>query len=288
MEKSQAVRFFAEIEAQERLVRSGEVAPAESLDSATAEYSRHIKRFTTRTQGHYQMVLTKFIASLPKSVVRIHQLEPAHIREYLYQLRDAGRSNRTLNAHLTVIKSFTRHSARFYKIPNSSDEVSMLTEDPPNSRFLEEDEYQKILSVASDLARTRLIFLANTGLRASEFASLKPSSYSNDLKTVTILAKGRKRRTVPLNNKARSVLKNLQPASKNALWLQCNRLALKAGVRQFGPHSLRHYFATQLLLKGTPAIVVSKLLGHKSVRTTEQCYAHILATDLANATDVLD
>ena len=116
----------------------------------------------------------------------------------------------------------------------------------------------------------------------------KPASFSNDLRTVTISGKGRKRRTIPVNQTARDVLPVLQPASRNALWLQCNRLACRAGVRSFGPHSLRHYFATQLLLLGVPIAKVSKLLGHRSIRTTERCYSHILPDDLANCTDVLD
>ncbi len=288
MEKSQAVRFFAEIESQERLVRSGEVVPSESIDAAVTEFHRHIKRFTSRTQQHYTMVIKAFQESLSKGVVRIHQLEAAHIREYLYLMRDAGKTNRTQNAHLTVIKSFTKFCSRYFRIPNPADEVTMLTEEPPDARFFQDGEYEKILAVANDLTRPRLIFLANTGLRASEFEALKPSSISADLKTVTVKGKGRKRRTVPLNNKARSVLPHLKIATRRALWLQCSRLARRAGVPVFGPHSFRHYFATQLLLRGTPMIVVSKLLGHKSIRTTERCYAHILAPDLANATDVLD
>jgi len=51
---------------------------------------------------------------------------------------------------------------------------------------------------------------------------------------------------------------------------------------------MRHWFATQLLIKGVPIAKVSKMLGHASIRTTERSYAHILRSDLANATDVLD
>jgi integrase len=87
---------------------------------------------------------------------------------------------------------------------------------------------------------------------------------------------------------AHELLAKIAPASPNALWLQCNRIAARLKIRQFGPHAFRHWFATQMILKGVPMAKVSKILGHASVRTTEQIYAHILPDDLAHATDVLD
>lgn len=285
-EKAQAVQFYAEIEAQERLVRSGEVAAAESLETVIADFYRHIERFTPRTQGHYRSVIEKFQASLPKSIVRVHQLEAAHIQEYLYRMRP--RKNRTQNAHLTAIKSFCRFLSERFNTANVSSRIKMLPEDPPNARFLTEPEYRRVLRFAWPLARNRIIFLANTGLRASEFAALKPDALSPQTRHITIVGKGRKRRTIPLNRSARSVIPDLAIGSRRALHQQFWKVAHRAGIPPFGPHSLRHYFATQLLLKGVPVKKVSVLLGHKSVATTERIYAHILPTDLAHVTDVLD
>lgn len=288
MEKSQAVRFYAEIEAQELLVRSGEVAHTESIETVCQNFYRHIKRHTRRTQQHYRMVMARFLEALPKSILRIQQLEAAHINEYLYQLRDQGNINRTLNAHLTAIKSFCRFYADRYKIANPASEVKPLAEDPPDARFLSPAEYKKIMEIATPLAKDRLLFLAHTGLRATEFYELKPRAISPDMTTLTITGKGRKKRSIPLNKTAREILPRITPATPNALLLQCYRLAAKAKIPQFGPHAMRHWFATQLLLKGVKIVFVSKMLGHASIRTTEQAYAHILRGDLANATDVLD
>jgi len=285
-EKAQALHFYAEIEAQERLVRSGEVAPSESVSTVVADYLRHIKRFTIRTQQHYHMVIGKFLESLPKSVVRVHQLESAHVQEYLYRMR--GVKNRTQNAHLTVIKSFCRYMADRFHRDNPATKVKMLPEDPPDARFLTDAEYKTILATAWPLAKNRFVFLANTGLRASEFATLKPDCISPQAMSITIVGKGRKLRTIPLNQSARAVLPELSICSRRALYSQCQLVARRAHLRLFGPHSFRHFFATKLLLCGTPMVIVSKLLGHKSIRTTERAYSHILADDLAHATDVLD
>jgi len=284
-EKSLAVKFYADIEAQERLVRLGQVIPSESLSVIIDKFNRHIKRHTVRTQQHYRMVIWLFVHSLPKSVIRIHQLKPDHIHEYLYRLRDRNVLNRTLNAHLTVIKAFCRLFSERLNIPNPASHIKMLTEDPPTSRFLTKEEYHKILEIAPTLAKNRIIFLANTGLRASEFAQLSVKSLRQN--AIQVIGKGRRKRIVPLNKTALKVLPHVEPASKNALYLQFSRLAVKAGIEKFGPHALRHYCATQLLLGGVASAAVSKIMG-VSVRVIEKHYAHILTADIEHATDVLD
>lgn len=287
IEKSQAIRFYAEIESQEKAFRSGEVVAIESIENAVKEFGRFCRRFTDRTQGHYRFVLSKFANSLPYNIVRIQQVTVQHIQEYLYQLRDRRAKNRTSNAHLTAIKSFAKYCAERYNIPNFAAPIKMLHEDPPDVRFLTEQEYRLIIEAATPIQRDRLVFLAHTGLRASEFAQLAPDSINYNVTAITLTGKGRKRRTIPLNSTATEIWSRLKPASALALNLACRRLAKKLNLLVFGPHAFRHYFATQLLLKGVPIIKVSYLLGHASIQTTQKHYAHILTTDLARATDVL-
>lgn len=286
-EKASAVKFYAEIESQERLVRSGQVVPSESLAIIVENFMRHIKRHTQRTQQHYTMVIRLFVNSLPKSVIRIHQITSAHIQDYIYKRRDLGVINRTLNAHLTVVKAFCRFYSQRFGIVNPASDVKLLHEDPPNNRFLTKQEYQKLLDIAPPLAKNRIIFLAMTGLRASEFSQLSPNCISPQATAVTIIGKGRRKRTIPLNKTAKSVLSDVKPASRKALYLQFCLLAQKANIPKFGPHALRHYCATQLLLKGVATATVSKIMG-VSVRVIEKHYSHILTADINNATDVLD
>jgi len=295
-EKAQAVAFFAEIEAQERLWRRGEVSTLDSIREAAKSYQTYCRRHTARTQEHYARVLSAFVASLPPGLVRVQQIDARVIEEYLYRLRDAGRTNRTLNAHLTAIKGFCRWLSERYSLPNPAARVAMLIEEPPQPRFLTRDEYVRLLAAADDLAHDRIAFLAHTGLRASEFCRLisETRSGSNGVgpqaTAITITGKGRKRRTIPLNAVCRDILKRphiYRPTGRNPLYQQIARVGRRARLGPVGPHALRHYFGTQLLLAGVPIIKVARLLGHSSVTTTERIYSHILPEDLQDVTELL-
>lgn len=298
LEKGQAIRFYAEMCEQEKLFKSGRDQVADSLKESVEEYKRHCRRFTARTQEHYQRVMDRFIATLPAGI-SFAQVQPSHIRAYLYGLQREKLSDRTLNAHLTVIKSFCRFVSKNADLPNPASAVSMHTETPPNVRILQPIEYEKILAVCTPLARKRIVFLANTGLRATEFVNLRWDNLSPDWKSLTIVGKGRKKRIVPLNDACREVLKQggqsdyIFPSNKGgqlgrkALVLMFHSLADKAKIPAFGPHALRHYFATQLLLKGVSIELVSKILGHASIGITQRAYIHILPENLSGLTDVL-
>ncbi len=65
-----------------------------------------------------------------------------------------------------------------------------------------------------------------------------------------------------------------QPETAAKYWRgRLHRIARRAGIESFRPHRLRNTFAVELLLAGVAMQDVSVLLGHSSVKTTEQYYA---------------
>ena len=122
---------------------------------------------------------------------------------------------------------------------------------------------------------------------------------------MTVVGKGRKRRTVGLNEAAVGVLEQVKSArgarptdlvfvapggwelSRYILGRRIGETFRNSGLPGGGPHALRHFFATQLLMRGVPIIKVSILLGHSLVTTTQRHYSHILSSDLTGVTDVL-
>lgn len=301
--KTDADQYRERVERTEHRLKAGLITPGETIAAAIKLWLAHNQQHTDRTQGHYEYVIERFHESLPKQIANVKHIQAKHCQDYVTALLSGGKTNRTSNSHLTAIKSFCRWFSGRYHIDNPASAVKMLTEAPPASRFLTAEEYVAVLGHAEPPWRDRIIFVGNTGLRATEFCQLRWSCVHD--KTITVIGKGRKQRTIPLNQTCRDILKKLRPSkpkpteyiwfSKNHTPIQrsyfytaCSRIAAAAKIPTFGPHALRHYFGSALLLKGIDIALVSRLLGHSSIRTTETIYIHILPGYLTGLTDVLE
>ena len=61
----------------------------------------------------------------------------------------------------------------------------------------------------------------------------------------------------------------------------------KACIQNFHFHDLRHTFATRLAHKGVDIYKISKLLGHRDIKTTQR-YAHHCPESLRDGIQVLE
>jgi integrase/recombinase XerC len=145
-----------------------------------------------------------------------------------------------------------------------------------------------------------------TGIRVSELCGLDLGDLDHERRTVRVMGKGGKERTVPVGLPAeratarwardgRPVL--LTPDSAAALFLGARgrrldprtarrvvhtRLAAVPTVPDTGPHGLRHAAATHLLEGGADLRSVQEILGHASLGTT-QIYTHVSVERLTSA-----
>ncbi|MGB7725003.1 MAG: tyrosine-type recombinase/integrase, partial [Dehalococcoidales bacterium] len=65
-------------------------------------------------------------------------------------------------------------------------------------------------------------------------------------------------------------------------------IAKKAGFSDVHFHTLRHSFASLMLMRGAKPKVISEALGHASVAFTMQVYSHIIEGMQADAMALLD
>jgi integrase/recombinase XerC len=137
-----------------------------------------------------------------------------------------------------------------------------------------------------------------TGIRVSELCGLDASSVDHGRRTIRVLGKGDKERTVPVGIPALGALIRWQQdgrpllvtaASGSAMFLGVRggrldprtarrlvhtRLRAAGASREVGPHGIRHTAATHLLEGGADLRSVQEILGHSSPATT-QIYTHV-------------
>ncbi len=275
------------------------------LDDALDEWESFCLGYTEETRRLYISEIGKFMEFLSDDVVYISDLSTFHINGYLHSLMLRGLANKTVNNTLCALKSLCSFLTENYTIPNPAERIKKLREDPVDANYWNMEQYRAVLMNSPDFVRRWIRFIACTGLRATEFCNLRWQNYDLHGRTITVIGKGRKKRTIGLNDAAVRILeemkdgkpvkpqdnvflrRNGQPLSRYSLGWHIGEACRNAGLTGGGPHAARHFFATQLLLGGVPIIKVSALLGHSSVTTTQRHYSHILPPDLTDVTSIL-
>ena len=149
----------------------------------------------------------------------------------------------------------------------------------------------KLLNVGMH-ARTRVMILlaALAGLRVAEVAQVKGEDLDLDAGRIQVLGKGGKRAWVPLHPMLREVAAAMprtgywfpgncrragQPIRPKGVSDIIGNAMRRAGV-QGTPHSLRHFFCTELVERGADLRVVQELARHSQLSTTA---VYVAATD---------
>ena len=123
-------------------------------------------------------------------------------------------------------------------------------------------------------------FAYYTGARSGEIRSISRENILDG----SIVVRGKTgRRYVKLNGQAKDIIHNqdvLWNYSKDFVCHKFKKEIRKLGIKNGRFHDLRRTFGLNLIKQGMSIYKVSKLLGHKSVRTTEQHYAPLLTAEI--------
>ena len=123
-------------------------------------------------------------------------------------------------------------------------------------------------------------FAYYTGARSGEIRSLSRENVLDE----SLVVKGKTgRRIVKLNSQAQEIIKHQEPLwsyRKDFVSHKFKQQVRKLGIKDARFHDLRRTFGLNLIKQGMSIYKVSKLLGHSSVRTTEQHYAPLLTVEI--------
>ncbi|WP_059103563.1 site-specific tyrosine recombinase XerD [Shouchella shacheensis] len=235
-------------------------------------------------------------------------IERPAIVNYLYELREAGKSARTAArsvASIRALHQFLQREGFSDSDPTALLETPRAEKKLPQVLSLEEVEallaFPGTSSAFEIRNRAMLEVIYATGIRVTELITVKTADVHLSLGFVRIVGKGDKERIVPLGGKATEALGDYlergrpellkakrhdtlfvnhhgNPLSRQGFWKILKQLAKGAHIeKEFSPHTLRHSFATHLLENGADLRAVQEMLGHVDISTT-QIYAHVTKT----------
>ena len=272
------------------------------------EYLVRERNLSVNTQRSYRDMLTQLLpyagSKLKKSVDRliVEDLSADLVREFLCNLEDVGgcipatRNQRLGGLHALarfIGESSPEHVAWCAQIRL----IPFKRTAHPGITYLDKVEMDAILD-SPDRSTSQgqrdyalLLFLYNSGARASEAADLRIKDVDWHAKSVKIIGKGNKWRVCPLWPLTMDQLhamtverdplqrlflnRNGQPVTRFGIHTLVERHAEKASAiapsissKRVSPHVIRHTTATTLLRSGVDINTVRAWLGHVSLTTT--------------------
>jgi len=275
----------------------------------------------TRTSYRDMLILLLPYASehLKKSVdcLTVTDLSPGIIRRFLSYLEQdrlcvAATRNQRLGGMHALARFIGENSPEHVEWCGQIRLIAFKKTAQPSITYLEKPEMDALLA-APDLRTPQgqrdyalLLFLYNSGARASEAANLRIADVDWHAQCVRIIGKGNKQRTCPLwsttMDQLRGIIgqralaqnvflnRNRRPITRYGIHTVVERYAIKAAAKapslttkRLSPHVIRHTTATHLLRAGVDINTIRVWLGHVSINTTN-IYAE---TDLETKTRAL-
>ena len=238
----------------------------------------------------YKSQITKLLKF--KKHIAFADITETFINEYHhYMLHTLGNNENTCSKSLRSLRTFVNVAMRYGHIKTNPFKYIAIKKVDGKRDFLTMDELNKLTQayfggkIKSQKEKEILqyfLFSCFTGLRYSDLRSLKNSSIQGNSIHISMHKTGY-RVNIPLTQKAIQLLPETRH-SDSVFRVYCNKVTnriLKLVGQRYGIpkkltcHVARHTFATVSITLGIPIEVVSKLLGHTNLKTT-QVYAKIV------------
>lgn len=269
------------------------------------ELERGASQLTIRNYDHYLKRFLNFSGDIePKNIdlglIRKYRL---YLSRWVDPKLKKNLKRITQNYFMIALRAFLRYLAKSDIEALSPEKVELGDSDPRPLKVLDDAALKSLLEAPDPTEksgiRDRAILetLFSTGLRVSELASLNRDTINLDRREFGIAGKGGKERVVFISDSACGYLEKylevrkdtfkplfirfqgkVDPASAGeSMRLSARSIEriVEKYVKKLGisvkatPHTLRHSFATNLLINGVDIRSVQEMLGHSNISTTQ-------------------
>jgi site-specific recombinase XerD len=282
-------------------------AKTDFLEYMEIEQNRSQK--TIMNYDHYLTRLVDFAGD-----IKVEDIDAELVRKWRLWLNRLGTNTSdelqkaTQNYHLIALRSFLKYCAKRNIPALTADKIELARTTRKQVTFLAKDELDRLFAEPKldtlpglrDRAILELLF--SSGLRVSELVSLDRDHINLKRREFMVRGKGQKDRPIFISDAAAHWLSqyiekrtdttrplfvrysgrkavdtsgNFHRLTARSVQRMVSRYALLAGItKHVSPHTLRHSFATDLLMNGADLRSVQALLGHSNISTT-QIYTHV-------------
>src|SRR6195952_4258704 len=282
-------------------------AKTDFLEYLEIEQNRSQK--TIQNYDHYLTRLLDFAGD-----ISVEDIDAELIRKWRLWLNRLGTNTSdelgktTQNYHLIALRSFLKFCAKRDTPAMAADKIELARTVRKQVTFLNEEELSRIFiqpdttSVVGLRDKAILELLFSSGLRVSELVGLDRDHINLKRREFMVRGKGQKARPIFISSEAADWMRKYLDARQDntrPLFLRYSgtkkvdlsgnfhrltvrsvqrlvaRYALLAGItKRVSPHTMRHSFATDLLMNGADLRSVQAMLGHSNIATT-QIYTHV-------------
>jgi site-specific recombinase XerD len=284
-----------------------------SLEKLFEEFLKYSEiNHAPNTYERYRGILDNFKSFLVTRayINKISQLDPKFFEDYKHFRKSEEAEDKTVNIELQMLRGMFNLARKWgYSSENPTEGVSFFRiTKKQEPRFLSKEECEKLLKNCGEELYPIFFTFLNTGMRRGELLNLEWRDIDFGRKRIKIVAKEEwepktSERYIPMNDSLFKVLKQHREQSKGSLVftdsngnkIQKNELRkeLMWITKESGfpdvtkLHSLRHTFASHLVMSGVDLSTVKKLMGHSDIETT-MIYSHLADEHVDKAVEKLE
>lgn len=263
-----------------------------------------VKEYTDYSKAHKEDSTHSKEASKMKHILeafgnhKLSQITPREIERYMERRKQTAKPA-TANREFSLLRHMLSKAVDWdYLKDNPAKRVKPFKEPPGRTRFLSQDECERLLDACKytqglyEIVLTALL----TGMRKGELMGLTWDNVDLERMEITLRkTKNNETRVIPIAEDLLPLLSGLKAKSLGLLVFtrpdgtpygdphhRFERVCRIAGIEHFRFHDLRHTFASWLVMSGENIPTVQRLMGHKTISMTMR-YAHLSDSHLRAA-----